>query len=155
MKKRTKSQNKQAKKILTVGELKTWLDGYCSAHDDNWTPTADQWNMIRDKIFSLDEGSNNVAPPAPVYAVPSAPNGPIPRQHSPSPSPPPQYSGAGAKLPPPPSSLSADGGSSSDASTSGNSGGVVGLSDRPATIMRDGKIITPNKETAGGPSDFA
>lgn len=142
MKRRIKAQNKQAKKILTVGELKTWLDGYCSAHDDSWTPTADQWNLIKEKIFSLDDGK--IATPSPVYAAP------VPRQQVHSPQPAPSYSGAGATLPPPPSVLSVD-----DGAPSVSQKGMVGVTDKPATIIRDGKLITPSKDTPGGPSDFA
>lgn len=146
MKRRVNAQSKQSKKILTVGELKTWLDGYCSAHDDDWTPTADQWNMIKDKVFSLADN----APSAPVYAMPSAPAPrQMPQQNPPMPAP--TYPGAGAALPPPPSSLSEAGGQP----TTNASGGMIGVSDRPASIVRDGKIVTPNKDTPGGPSDFA
>lgn len=71
-------------KKITINELKTWLDGYCSAHGDGWAPDAVQWAMIKDKIFALKEGvdhqypSQPQSPPAqyqqaPVFASPQPP----------------------------------------------------------------------------------
>lgn len=53
--KKTKKKSVNNKQLLTVRELKTWLDGYCSAHDNTWSPSLEQWELIRDKIFSLQE----------------------------------------------------------------------------------------------------
>lgn len=46
---------KKIKTKLTVKELQTWIDGYCSAHEHDWAPTLEQWRMIKDKIFMLIE----------------------------------------------------------------------------------------------------
>lgn len=54
--------------LVTVKEMKTWLDGYCSAHDTKWSPTPEQWKMIKGKIFSLEDTQS-------VYTQPSAPIG--------------------------------------------------------------------------------
>lgn len=50
-----RKNNLKSKKTLTINELKTWLDGYCSAHESTWCPTLEQWNMIKEKIFALSE----------------------------------------------------------------------------------------------------
>jgi hypothetical protein len=52
----SKVTKKASIKKITVNELKTWLDGYCSAHGDGWAPDAAQWAMIKEKIFALKEG---------------------------------------------------------------------------------------------------
>lgn len=135
-----KKKTKLNKKKLTVGELKTWLDGYCSAHGDGWSPTAEQWKLIQDKIFSLDEGGGSVEAG---YAQPSYPSQNPPRA-APSAAPvnlPPQFpSGLDNSAPRPAAPVESN---------------VVGLSNRPGVINKDGKLITPNKDEAGGPSDFA
>lgn len=86
----TKVKTKPVKKISPT-ELKTWLDGYCAAHPENWAPTPEQWVIIRDKIFALkdfkaDGDDTNIAPrpvalpPQGGYMVPPrAPTMPIHR----------------------------------------------------------------------------
>lgn len=44
---------------MSIRELKTWLDGYCSALGDEWSPTPEQWKMIKDKIFSLEDSDES------------------------------------------------------------------------------------------------
>jgi len=53
VKKKTKKNQK-----YTLNEFKTWLDGYCSAHPDTWSPTSDQWKLISEKLFSIVEDVN-------------------------------------------------------------------------------------------------
>lgn len=140
MKKNTK-KSKGIKNLVTVRELKTWLDGYCSAHGEGWSPTSEQWEMIRDKIFSLEE--SNDAPytggfhaPYDVAPLQKPPAGPVPRAGTPVAIPPQFAVGeSGALSAGPPS--------------------VIGATDRPAIIHKDGKLKTPDKLDAGGPSDFA
>lgn len=74
----SKVKTKQVKKISPT-ELKTWLDGYCAAHPENWAPTPEQWVIIRDKIFALkdfkadgDEGVSRGAH-VPVQSFPTQP----------------------------------------------------------------------------------
>ena len=50
-----KAKKNKTPVLVTVKELKTWLDGYCSAHGAGWSPTPEQWEMIKNKIFSLEE----------------------------------------------------------------------------------------------------
>lgn len=54
----SKVKAKTVKKITPM-ELKTWLDGYCAAHPENWAPTPEQWVIIRDKIFALKDFKND------------------------------------------------------------------------------------------------
>lgn len=137
--KKTTKKNKGMSHLVTVRELKTWLDGYCSAHGDGWSPTPAQWEMIRDKIFSLQDGDELAEPPKyhtpyPVQAsVPPAQ--PIPRAATPV-TMPQQILSDGNAMSAPPS-------------------GFVGATDRPAIIHKDGKLKTPDKLDSGGPSDFA
>lgn len=137
--KKTAKKHKGVKTLVTVRELKTWLDGYCSAHGDGWSPTPDQWEMIRNKIFSLEEGGEPVEKPVyhtPYSAAPPPPQGAIPRASTPVALPQQQILMDSDTISAPPT-------------------GYVGVTDRPAIIMKDGKLKTPDKVEAGGPSDFA
>lgn len=65
------------KKLISIKDLKTWLDGYCSAHGDDWSPTPEQWKMIKTKIFALDD----TAPTAQHTTAPASTYGTVvPRQ---------------------------------------------------------------------------
>lgn len=139
-------KSKGIKNLVTVRELKTWLDGYCSAHGEGWSPTPEQWEIIRDKIFSLQESEE--APytgpfesPYGVAPLQSPPKGPIPRASTPVAMPP--------SLPPQ-QFMTGEGGALSSLPPS-----MIGATDRPAIINKDGKLKTPDKLEAGGPSDFA
>lgn len=57
--KNQKTKTQKNKKKISVMELLTWLDGYCSAHDENWAPSLEQWLMIKEKIFSLEMNSQS------------------------------------------------------------------------------------------------
>lgn len=114
---------------LTVTDLKTWLDGYCSAQPGKWTPTAAQWKLIKSKIFALEESQ------AVTYAAQ-----PFPIQ--------PQYeTNYGGH----PSSMM---GGDTGGMSSGIDRSVVGLTNTPGIIMADGKMKTPDGGTVGGKSDF-
>lgn len=141
-------KSKGIKNLVTVRELKTWLDGYCSAHGVGWSPTPEQWEMIRDKIFSLQEGeatpyTGQFESPYVVAPLQSLPNGPVPRASMSAVMP--------QSLPPPPQQFMT---SEGDALSSPPHS-MVGATDRPAIIHKDGKFKTPDKLDAGGPSDFA
>lgn len=96
----TKRQNKKTAiaNKMTVRELKTWLDGYCSAHTEDWTPSQEQWKIIKNKIFELietDSSKQSASFTQPQYIPPStqllpAPmfsgNNPTPQQPQPLPS---------------------------------------------------------------------
>lgn len=67
------------KKLISIKDLKTWLDGYCSAHGDDWSPTPEQWKMIKTKIFALDDTAPT-APTAPVAHAGYGTSVQVPRQ---------------------------------------------------------------------------
>lgn len=46
--KKTKQKQK-----MSIEQFQTWLDGYCSAQDENWVPNLTQWELIKQKIFSI------------------------------------------------------------------------------------------------------
>lgn len=72
----SKAKTKTVKKISPT-ELKTWLDGYCAAHPENWAPTAEQWIIIRDKIFALKDFKSDGDEPS-GHNVPQAQHVPVP-----------------------------------------------------------------------------
>lgn len=148
--KKPQKKNKSIKTLLTVRELKTWLDGYCSAHGDDWSPTPDQWNLIKDKLFSLED--EHTVKHEPFYATPYGGSPTVNTQPAPSyetfPPSGPINRGTTVTLP-------TQFGGSYEQSTQAAPGGFVGATNSPAIIHKDGKLITPSKDTAGGPSDFA
>lgn len=70
----TKRRNTKKKQTYTLSEFKTWLDGYCSAHPNEWSPSAEQWKLISEKLFSIVEEEEpqppRFAPPPPAYNPP-------------------------------------------------------------------------------------
>lgn len=44
---------KQSKKNITFEEFKAWLSGVEDLQPDDWSPTKEQWQIIRDKIDSI------------------------------------------------------------------------------------------------------
>lgn len=46
----SKSTYKKVKKTVTLAEFKAWLEGVEELQPDTWTPTAEQWKLIRNKI---------------------------------------------------------------------------------------------------------
>lgn len=133
---------KNAKGTLSVRELKTWLDGYCSAQGSDWAPTPEQWKMILSKILSLrealpdeelDESNQRVKSKRTKVVLPT-----LPPQFVPAPQFQPQFSSAPPAHDPAPY------------------GGMVGATDRPTVLPgKGGALKTPDKGDAGGPSDFA
>lgn len=69
----TKRRNTKKKQTYTLSEFKTWLDGYCSAHPSEWSPSAEQWKLISEKLISIVEEEPEVReqprfiPPMPVH----------------------------------------------------------------------------------------
>lgn len=69
----TKRRNTKKKQTYTLSEFKTWLDGYCSAHPSEWSPSAEQWKLISEKLFSIVEEEPEVQerpqfiPPMPAH----------------------------------------------------------------------------------------
>lgn len=41
--------------IRTAREMKVWLAALEEFQGDNWCPSHDQWSVIRDKIYGLNE----------------------------------------------------------------------------------------------------
>lgn len=68
-------RTKRKKQAYTLSEFKTWLDGYCSAHPTTWSPTAEQWKLINEKLFSIVEPEPVVNTPEP-YVAPYAAHAP-------------------------------------------------------------------------------
>lgn len=124
--------SKGLKNLLTVRELKTWLDGYCSAHGDDWSPSPEQWNIIKNKIFSLNESNEKDDAKDDVkYAIPMPANNSSPTIF-------PQF----------PIRRSEENSSLPE--------GRIGLSEVPPMVVgQGGALKTPDKGVAGGPSDFA
>lgn len=124
---------------MSLRELKTWLDGYCSALGEDWSPSAEQWKMIKDKIFSLDEleekpksmGKTGNQPIIPIHRGPIIE---VPNYYGPDFDPPPPMSHE--VLPQPPKR-------------------ATGLTNKPAFVQgKDGALRMPDGE-AGETSGFA
>lgn len=134
---------KKAKPQLTVNELQTWLDGYCSAHGAEWAPTLEQWKIIKGKIFSL---SDEERPSAPVYANTYNPeydqNRPADSYTRPVNYNNPAHGVTTIEMPSYESSIGRE---------------MVGVSDRPAmTVKGDGTLVMPsNFDDKLPPSSFA
>jgi len=59
---------KKTNKIVkqqTVTEFKAWLEGLLEFQDANWTPTATQWNAIKERINNLKNEPEIVHVPVP------------------------------------------------------------------------------------------
>lgn len=121
------SKKTKQKQLLTVRELKTWLDGYCSAHGKDWSPTPEQWHMIQDKIFNLNEDGDTSTPSRNQQGVVVAPYG------------------GNVYTPQAPMA----------SSTVELRPSLIGVTDQPAFVPSEhGALKTPNGES-GGPSSFA
>ena len=73
----TKKQTAKSKTV-SAAELKSWLRGAMEFQPDNWTPSAEQWATIRDRIFNLEEvdfieQTVTVSPQVPYYGHAPAP----------------------------------------------------------------------------------
>lgn len=51
----TKKKKIAKQKPISIGEFKTWIDGYCAASGPEWIPTQEQWDLIRGKIEAIIE----------------------------------------------------------------------------------------------------
>ncbi len=137
-----KKKNKNTPVLVTVKELKTWLDGYCSAHGAGWSPTPEQWEMIRNKIFSLEENVNEYAS-ATSAAAPAYSTAPPPLRHAPRPG------------------LVSESQYQASLDTAGSYGAtgahLVGVTDRPTFVQgKNGAVKTPdNLSDVTLPSSFA
>lgn len=62
---------------ISAKEIKAWLRGIQEFQPKNWTPSPEQWNTIREKIFNLIESDTDMAAmsnvKAPREAVQAAP----------------------------------------------------------------------------------
>ena len=71
----TKPRRSRKKKI-SLTEFKAWLEGVEELHPADWSPTPEQWKLIRDKIQCIVEPD-----PEPVTApqphMPTPPGGPF------------------------------------------------------------------------------
>lgn len=124
---------------LTVRELQTWLDGYCSAHENDWSPTSEQWKLIKGKIFALAEEAPVVHNNVNTTYAPNAAYAPKP---------------AGTTTMPVQSTVEAPS-YGEMAGYGSNRNEMVGLSDRPAMINKNGTLVMPSSDVVGGPSGFA
>lgn len=48
-------KKKTGNKKVKLTEFKSWLDGFCSAQEEDWVPNKAQWELIKNKIFNLEE----------------------------------------------------------------------------------------------------
>lgn len=55
MSKQKTTRRRSKVQTTTLREFKTWLDGYCSAQENGWTPSVEQWNLIKEKMFAIEE----------------------------------------------------------------------------------------------------
>lgn len=134
---------KNSRGTLSVRELKTWLDGYCSAQGSDWAPTPEQWKMILNKILSLNETLPDEEVDDTTQRTKNK------KQRVTLPALPPQFGAQTQQFPPqfaPPVA----------AHEPAPFGGMIGATDRPTVIPgKSGALKTPDKGEAGGPSDFA
>ena len=124
----TKTKTKAPKRQMSIGELKTWLDGYCSAQGNDWSPTPQQWKLIKNKILSVVEDTLSAQP------IQNYTHAPV------------QYTGRHSVVTP--QEFSNNGGRPLEHT-------VVGVTGSPAVIMNGDNMKLPDKGTPGGPSDFA
>jgi hypothetical protein len=51
------AKKQKVSKVTSAKELKSWLRGAMEFQPSDWTPNAEQWAAIRDRIFNLEEVS--------------------------------------------------------------------------------------------------
>lgn len=51
----SKPKKSKAAKTVNAREIKAWLRGIQEFQPEGWTPSAEQWATIREKIFLLEE----------------------------------------------------------------------------------------------------
>lgn len=54
----SKPRQKKPAKTVNAKEIKAWLRGILEFQSDEWTPSAEQWATIREKIFNLEENES-------------------------------------------------------------------------------------------------
>jgi len=50
---------KRKKRQFTLGEFRAWLDGIEELQPSNWSPSLEQWKLIRQRISSIVETSGH------------------------------------------------------------------------------------------------
>lgn len=70
----TKSQ-KKAPSGTSLALFKAWLSGIEEMQGEDWTPNAEQWKRIKEKLMAIEEAPTTA--PAPEYTPP--------RQYAPAP----------------------------------------------------------------------
>lgn len=129
-------------KTITIGEFKSWLQGIKDMLGDDWTPNAEQWKRICEKIDHLKD--------EPVVSQPLVVN-PPPRMQPPVPMMPavpagPSSLSPGHSIPHPPQMVQSPGGMSvlKGPMATGSVGSNVGI-----------PVKTPSIDTSGGKYDSA
>ena len=116
-------KKKTGNKKVKLAEFKSWLDGFCSAQEEDWVPNKAQWELIKDKIFNLEEMKEH---PQMVAVQPYQVHGPSMSNYS---------------LPPRPESLAAPQPAQQQSPQP----------QQPAIpVKRDGKIVTPSIDSSNG-----
>lgn len=142
-------------KQITLKEFKAWLQGVEELQSDDWHPTKEQWQKIRDKIDTIvepepnNQASSTVQQPQPAPAVPQQQTPPPPmEQVDTPPTPPPSASGGGVPTPTGPpvgnSNLAAAGPPPQQVPQQGSSGIM------PAGNSDSAQIKTPDIDTSEG-----
>ena len=91
------------KQKQTLKEFKAWLQGVEELQADDWSPSREQWQLIRDKINNIVEEKPQVVekvvePPRPAMPSQMQPQMPLQPQLQPGFTPPPP-TGAWPRLP--------------------------------------------------------
>jgi hypothetical protein len=121
-----------ASKDISLAEFKAWLQGVEDMQPDNWAPSKEQWNRIREKIDLIIEGD---------YPIGRA-NAPRPAAQAPAIPLPARLPAAQPFVPVDQSSLAP----------------VVNLPEKPgvpnpANLLQGNKLLTPNIDTSSGNYD--
>lgn len=73
-----KTRTKRNTKKTSFKEFQAWLEGVKDMQGDDWTPSAEQWKRIQDKIAAVEVKLDFADEPAPRPAL-AMPTGPQPR----------------------------------------------------------------------------
>ncbi len=143
-------KRKPSNKKITLNEFHAWLEGVEELQPDGWSPDADQWELIRNKIMNIVEAEPEyievpVASPAPAPApMPQMQStfvtGDTPNTPGMNPAP------APAAFTPPASSF----GDTQVDMTPEARAALSGKLPAGMTPAPDGKIKTPNVDTSDG-----
>lgn len=148
-----KKAARRSTKKITLNEFRAWLEGVEELQADDWSPTYDQWQLIRNKINNIVEEVKEVQVPANVPDVPP-PAGPLPTYGGRtvsgdtfgSPGTNPAFVPPAPPMPPPPMGGALDDMEMTPAAQAALNGKL------PSTMVPspDGKIKTPNLDTSDG-----